>query len=206
MRRRGWKRGGVFDLVRRHREFDQRLCDAVAKQDPSLVENCATSESRKLYEMQRSVLRCMHLKKGFMRLKISEHGILYAKTNLEHDVADLILNHFHNRFPTFHIALEHDKVTDVIQPDGRIIRYNLPLTEVLPTLESKLPRNPTLNELSNDEGLWETYYDSQQIMERDNPKLQQKMMPLKYRDKDALETAKSKRSHNLLTYLIQLLL
>ena len=200
-RRSGWTCGGVFDLVGRHKNYDRRLHEVVLKQDPRLVVNCATAESRRLYEMQRSVMRCLHLKKSFLRLNVSEHGILYARVELEHDIGDLLLRHFHQRFPTFHIAIEHDRRVDVIDTTGRITHHKMSLQETLNLLESTLPPNPALSGLHYTEDLWSEYFESQNIRERRNPQLQRRMMPQKYRDPDAIETLKAKKCRSITEYL-----
>ncbi|MBD3388201.1 MAG: DUF4130 domain-containing protein [Candidatus Altiarchaeales archaeon] len=190
-----------FDLVDRHRRYDRRLYEKVMSQDPRLVLNYATPEAKRLYRMQRNVLCSLHLKKGFMRLERSKHGILYAKTRLEHRVADLLLSHFHNRFPTFHIAIEDGSMTYAISPSGRMTEHTLPVEEVVRRLESKLPVDPLLEGLEFDGRLWEGFYDSQYISERRNIKLMNKMMPLKHRDKNAMETRKAKGGHRITDYI-----
>ena len=191
----------LFSLAHRHRGFDRRLYDTVMRQDGRLVRNYATPESRRLYKMQRSVLCCLHLKKGFMRFRMSGHGILHAKTRLEHDVADLLLAHFHRRYPLFHIAVEDAGRTHVIDPAGRVISYDTGVDDIVRQLEARLPANPLLEGLDFDDRLWENYYDSQYIRERRNIKLMRRMMPLKHRDKDALETMKAGGCRKLKEYI-----
>jgi len=190
MRRQRRECGGVFDLVTRHKDYDPKLHSRVLMQDKRRVENCATREAKKMYRMQRAVMWSLHAKKGFLRLNMSEKGVLYAKTRLEHNVLDLLLKHFHNRFPGFHIAIETGGKTGVIGPGGWIDTYPFSVEEAVKRLESRGPENQTVKSLENGDRkkLWSEYYESQKIDERRNISLMKKMMPLKHRDKDAHET------------------
>ncbi|MFH0862696.1 MAG: DUF4130 domain-containing protein [Candidatus Altiarchaeota archaeon] len=186
-----------FGLVKRHRDYDMRLHDTVLMQDPTLVKNCATPESKRLYRMQREVSRCLHAKKGFLRLKRSPHGILYARTELEHDLADLLLSHFHHRYPTYHIALEHRRMTYIAAPGGKKTVTDESLEEAVLRLEASLPREDSGR---TDETLWRQYYDSQMSKERRNLRLMDKMMPRRYRDKDSYENKAETFSRSLVDY------
>jgi probable DNA metabolism protein len=190
--------GGVFGLVRRHGEFDDRLLEVVKRQDARLVANCATPESRRLYDMQRAVMRCLQAKKGFMRLRKAMGKVLYARTELEHDVLDLLVRHFHHRFPTYHVAIESGGRTQWVGPDGALTEESAPVEEVVRRIEAGR---------SHEEGafmsedVWRQYYDSQRIPERENPGLQRKMMPMRYRDEGAWESIAALRSRCLADFI-----
>ncbi len=190
-----------FGLAPRHRNYDPRLLDKVACQDRTLVMNIATPEARKLYRMHREVGCGLHLKKGFMRLNRSRHGILYGKPRLEHDVADLLLNHFHRRFPVFHIALEHRGKTYVADTRGTVTAYTACVEETVKELEKHLPPHPLMEGLDFDDSLWGKYYDSTYIRERRNLKLMNRMMPVKHREPHAMETRMAKRCGKITDYL-----
>lgn len=187
----------MFDMVHLHKDFDRKLYEKVMSQHPVLVKNCATPESRKLYNMQRNVTKCIHLNKGFLRFEISSHGIMYAKAKIEHNVVAFILRHFHQRYPTFHVAIEDKGNTYVIDTNGVIKRYALDVEETVKVLELKLPCDDLLKDLDFSEELWEPYYDTQYISERRNIKLMKKNMPLKYRMENAVETRMAKRCKDL---------
>jgi len=186
-----------FGLVRRHRDYDRRLHDIVLKQDPVLVKNCATAESKRLYRMQLEVARCLQHKKGFLRLRNSQHGILYARAELEHDVADLLLTHFQHRFPTYHIALEHGRKTYTAAPGGKRTVTDESVEDAVRRLEAQLPKKDSG---PFDDTLWSRYYNSQMTKERRNLRLMDKMMPRRHRDKDAYENRAQTLSHSLGEY------
>jgi len=49
--------------------------------------------------------------------------------------------------------------------------------------------------------LWEEYYDSQCIPERRNISLMNKLMPLKHRDENAIESRISKRCRSISEFI-----
>ena len=191
----------MFDMVHRHKDFDRRLYETVRHQEYSLVKNCATKEAKSLYDMQRSVSYCFHKKTGFLRFKVSSRRIMYAKTTLEHDVSDLLLFHFHRRFPCFHIAIENDSRTHLIDPKGCVRGYEKNVEEVVALLETTLPEDELLKGMQMEPSLWEEYYDSQCIPERRNISLMNKLMPLKHRDENAIESRISKRCRSISEFI-----
>ena len=175
------RRNFGFGLAERHADYNLMLHRKVLSQDRRLVENYATAESMRLYNMHHAVMRCLQANKGFIRLKTSTHGILYAKVETEHDVVDLLLRHFHRRYPTFHIALEYRGRTYVADRGGDVRVHNLCVEEAVKSLEASMPENKNPTDNITPEKLWCEYYASQLISQRRNLKLMGRMMPVKYR-------------------------
>lgn len=186
-----------FSMSTKHKDFDLKLFDYVRKQDRQKTLNLLTKESRKLYRLHREVCTCLHLKKGFIRFKLSKKGILYAKTFIEHNIEHELLRFFHSRFPIFYVIIENKNKCFCVNNKGEINIISKPLSKVINNLEEELPDNNLLIDLDFEENIWETYYDSQFIKERRNLKLMQKMMPKKYRDKGMAETNISLRTRKL---------
>ncbi|MBT3406861.1 DUF4130 domain-containing protein [Candidatus Woesearchaeota archaeon] len=191
----------LFDAAHRHKEYSQELLSSVMQQDYNLVKNNATPEAKKLFRMQSGVLKYFHLKRCFMRLEFSKHGILYCKTELEHKVVDMLLSFFHKRFPIFHIAIQYKDKTYVINTKGQMQIVKANMNDTIKQLERKLPLNDLLSDLDMEESLWEDYYNSQYIKERRNVKLMNQMMPLKYRDQDHIESTVVKRCQKLTDFM-----
>ncbi len=191
-----------FGMAMYHRKFDKQLYKKVLQQPKDLVNNLATKESRKLYKMHREVMASVHLKKGFMRFDVSKHGILHTKLKTEHNVLDFIIGHFHRRYPVFYIALEYRGKTHVMDLDGNKKVHNKRLKQTIQHLEGKLPLNPLCADMDFDENMWYCYYDSQYIPQRRNISLMKKMMPLKHRQDDCIETFMSKRSKRITDFFV----
>jgi len=132
-------------------------------------------------------------RKRGLRLNKSPGRVLYAKTRLEHDVLDLLIRHFHRRFPTYGIAIQAGKTTAWMGKEGVLRRGWITVEEAVGILESAAADDQTMDA----DELWRQYYPSQRIPERDNPDIQAKMMPLGYRDDGAGETRAARRSRSL---------
>jgi probable DNA metabolism protein len=171
----------MIDMAKRHRDYSERVGRRVLKADKRLVDSMACDEARELYRLQQEVGRSLHAKKGFLRLK-KAGDVLWADARIEHDILDLLLNHFRNRFPTFTIALGSKGRTLTAFPNGRVREYNLRVEDVVLRLSGVSVEGD-----GEVEGLWESFYQSQLIAERRNTALMDKMMPKKYRDTDAYE-------------------
>lgn len=191
----------IFGMSLKHKKFDRNLFETVLRQEREKVLNLATRESRKLYKMHREVCASLHLKKGFLRFELSKSGIIYTKTNIEHNIEYDLMHFFHNRFPFFYIIIESNNKSYTADKTGVVKVTKETCKEVVNRLESTLPEHELLSELEFEEEIWETYYDSQFIKERRNMKLMQKMMPLKHRDSGMIETNISKRSKKLTDFM-----
>ncbi|MBU0762064.1 MAG: DUF4130 domain-containing protein [Candidatus Altiarchaeota archaeon] len=154
-------------FARRHRDFNMRLYRKVLSQNRELTDSCATPESKKLHRMYSSVSRCLCKAQGFTRLDVSGKT-LYGLVDLEHDVMDLLLSHFRRRYPGYEIALENKKKTHVIDVYGGVKVHDMGVNSYL-----GLGTTPP----DSIDPLFSTYYVSQNIRERRNTKLMDKMMP-----------------------------
>lgn len=175
----------LFPMAFYHKNFNHHLFEDVSKQDYNLVKNITTFEAKKLYRMHNEVCNLVHLKKGFMRFKISKHGILYTKTELAHNVVWFLLRFFKERNPMFVIVIEVNNFTYV--NDGKILKYRDNVDHVVKSLENVLPLNELLLDIDNDDTIYREFFNSQNIKQRKNIKLMKKMMPLKYRDQNNIE-------------------
>lgn len=187
------------DMASRHRRYDGRLRDAVSRQEPALARNLATPEARRLYEMGSEVSRSLHAKKGFLRLNVSPGGVLWAKTSLEHDVLDLLVAHFHRRFPGRHIAIESGGRTLTASPGGGFREHRLGVTDAVRLLDGS--QEADAKEAGQARRLWEEYYDSQEIKSRVNHALMRKMMPARHMDPDSYESRKASGSGRISDWL-----
>jgi probable DNA metabolism protein len=161
-------------LAKRNRKFDSRIWQKALKQDPELTRCFATPESKKLYRMHSAVSTSLCKAKGFTRLEKS-HDTLYGYACSEHNILDLLLKHFHKRFPRYTIALEHHKKTHTIDEQGKIRIHTARLRHYLKNM-GFTPENTD----NTDDKIYTTYYKSQNIKERRNIALMRKLMPKKH--------------------------
>ena len=175
----------LFDLARRHKYFDEKLWQVVRNQPICQVNSQATPESRALYNMSRTVFRNLCLNKGFTRLKLSKHGILYGKIEPEHNIDDMLCEHFMERFPLYYIILDSKKGVYVGKNGiGIKVVLNNNMVDVIKKFENMLPLSDALS-LSNEhdftEEIYRVFYDTHLINQRKNKRYFNCMMPKKYR-------------------------
>lgn len=108
----------------------------------------------------------------FVRFSVMKNNVLYAKIEPDHDVLELTVNHFCDRYrndPFIIHDVKRRKALVAFQGEWYITHFE----------ERDIP------ELSADEKeysrLWKTYFDNISIKERKNRKCQRNFMPIKYR-------------------------
>jgi probable DNA metabolism protein len=170
-----------FSLAKRHKNFNPKILTALKKQDKNKILSISTKEARQIYNWNRQVANDYQRSRAFIRLNISKKGIVYGKITPEHFIEDLLARWFLSRFPLFTVILESKRGTFIISKDKSLKKCRESLDSLLKEYDS-LPDNPLLKDLSDfDAGsFWDSYYQSQYIKERKNPKYFLKNIPKKY--------------------------
>lgn len=132
---------------------------------------------RKVFELSRNVSRETHAWKEFLRFRELKRGILFAKITPRNAILPGIAGHFSDRFPMEDfIIYDETHSSFLIHPKRR--------QWLIITDEEKKWQIP--EEYSDKEGgwqrLWKVFKESVTIQERENRKLQQTNMPLRYRN------------------------
>lgn len=107
----------------------------------------------------------------FVRFSVMEGGIMYAKIEPDHDVLELIGDHFSDRFrndPFIIHDVKRDKALIACQRKWYISRFT----------GEDIPRES--DEERQYQRLWQTYFDHIAIKERTNPRCQKNFMPVRY--------------------------
>ena len=165
------------------REIQQvLLCDTLAFELPLLAYvNLGFKNPRHLYdptlESVRTVQnwakaygRMVHRMKGFVRFEELEEGVFYAKIQTEYNVLALLGDHFVERLGTQGFIL-HDVERGLAFVSQEREIYAVAHADVPQVSEKELTCK----------GLWQTFFSHVAIQNRTNPKLQQALVPLKYR-------------------------
>ena len=138
-----------------------------------ILENLGNELAKKAVTMSQKVDSDLHSHKAFLRLSISPHGILYAKSDeMNHHNEEPLVEFFQSRFPTFIILFESKRGVFSIDQNKRSIKIRKPLETALQELEKELPVNPLLRDLheKNYQELWESFAQSQIIQGRGTSK------------------------------------
>lgn len=129
-----------------------------------------------MFHMNRNVGNEAHHFTGFIRFSEIEHGILFAKINPKNDILRLIAPHFSERFNTEHfIIYDEQRKTAIIHRSGYpwIFAYGD---------EWNVEKLQTFSEKEEEyRDLWNVFFDSISIKERENEKLQRNNLPKRFR-------------------------
>jgi probable DNA metabolism protein len=171
----------IFNLAKRHKDYNSIMHEKINQEEISIIKSCATKEARELYLMEKEIINELHRYKGFLRLNISPNGILYGSIDTKNNIIDLLLLHFHKRFPNAYILLEWKDNCYGIDSFGEYEFFIMGINESLKILEEKYPINELFLELSQEGLYWDEYFNSQNISLRRNTTLLKQKMPKKYR-------------------------
>ncbi len=112
-----------------------------------------------------------HRMKGFLRFNECKGGFFYAHFSPDNDIADLMLPHFVARFKDIPFVI-HDVKRNILAlyngKETKVVKGTSAITVYLTERESYF------------QGLWKTYYNTVNIIERKNLKLMKSFLPIKY--------------------------
>lgn len=111
--------------------------------------------------------------KGFIRFKQIKNEIYYSSIEPEHDVLELIISHFCQRFKN-----ENFIIHDIKRQKAALYNKSQCIITSMPEDIYNIIKKSVDDSFY--ENLWKSYYDSVTIKERINPKLQKRNMPQKY--------------------------
>ncbi|NTW98770.1 MAG: DNA metabolism protein [Geobacteraceae bacterium] len=139
-----------------------RMCGMLAEEPVHSVNRIA-----------RHVSHEAHKYKGFVRFQEVEAGFLYARIEPEADILPFIAPHFVGR-----VGDRPWMIHDLCRHQAAL--YDLTSWRLIRDIE--LTAEPTLTATEQEyAALWQRYFQRHAIIERHNPKLQQKHVPLRYR-------------------------
>ncbi|MFX0050575.1 MAG: DUF4130 domain-containing protein [Candidatus Hodarchaeota archaeon] len=185
----------VLDSLSRHKDVTSDFLRQIERIPKEILENLGTDLAKKAIRMSQEVDSDLHAHKAFLRLSVSPHGILYAKSDkMKHYNEESLLRFFQTRFPNLIIVFESHRGVFTLDHNSSIISINLPLKSVLSQLEEKLPANPLLDGLNekNYEDLWKSFAQSQIIKGRDTSK-QLENLSKRWRNTVAEDNSKVKK-------------
>ena len=129
----------------------------------------------RMTELARSVSNEAHEWKQFIRFDEQAGRILFARFRPKNNVILSVSAHFADRLSGENfLILDTGRSIAAVHPAGQ----NWYLTSL-----SEVDANAAFSSQPDEyRDLWKTFFDSIAIRERTNPKLQQNMMPLRYRE------------------------
>ena len=179
-RARGYCRTEIIKNLKRHANFTPNLLQQIKEIPNVILRNMGSSQARKINKMMKEVFTEVYRAKQFTRTEINSYGVLYGIVSLKHDVLDLVLNYFHERWSDCVICLYNEITykTGVIDEIGKIVRISLPLEKVVEKFSKDRKFVPYFDDIQfSGIEIFETLYNSQHVNERENIKYFRRMIP-----------------------------
>ncbi len=138
---------------------------------PAADHMLADDRVRRVHALSASVGGEAHMFKGFVRFTELADGTLYSRIEPEHNILTLITGHFRARLGGFDWVI-HDarRGSAALYFKGRLV--------VAPLEKARLQENAGEALVRE---LWKHFFRTAAIKERENPRLQRRNVPLKYR-------------------------
>ena len=171
------RKNDMLFFLERNADCAKDLGEYVKGEEDAALESLATALARKAYRLAREVAGEIHRGKSFTRLKVSRNKILYGSLKVRHKVEDLVVRFFAHRFPGFIIILESWRGCYIYGGQFKALVFT---EEGLKNALEGLVGDSAKDEDSNPEKVWEEFYSSQYIPERENLRLFAKNMPKKF--------------------------
>lgn len=183
----------------RHCNFTSALIQKIKEIPEVILRNSGTQLAKKVNRMMREVSTEAYRAKQFTRTEINNKGVLFGVVLLKHKVLDLVLKYFHERWPQCIICLynEHTHKTGVINEKGIIHEIDLSLKKVVEKFSENRPVIPYFEDIQfSGEQIFETLYNSQNILERENKRYFKSMIPDKCFELPGMRDGVEKRFRN----------
>lgn len=176
----GYSRKELIKNLPRHCKYTPHVLKQINKIPDVILRNSGTQLVKKLNRMMKEVSSETYRAIQFTRTEINDKGVLYGLVLLKHDVIDLVLKYFHERWSQCLICLynEHSRITSIINERGVITDYKMSLKEIVDKISKNRPIIPYFKDIQlSGEEIFETLYESSFIEERDNPRYFKQMIP-----------------------------
>lgn len=132
-----------------------------------------------MFQMNREIGRELEHYYGFLRFRQLKSDILYAKAAPQNDIIVLMAPHFVDRLPNENWIIYDEKRSKAILHERQKGYF---LMEVKENILEQLENNPQSVKEEEVQQLWKGFVSAISIKERKNLKLQQSMLPKKFRD------------------------
>ena len=176
----GYSHEELIKNLHRHSRYSPVLKQQITTIPEAILRNSGTQMAKKINKMMREVFTEAYRAKQFTRTEINNRGVLFGVVSLKHNVIDLVLVYFHERWPQCVICLYNEQTckTGIIDEKGRIREFHQPLKKVVEIVSENRQIVPYFEDIqfSGDE-IFETLYKSQFITERENKQYYKKMIP-----------------------------
>lgn len=139
--------------------------------DPTYAKNPTSDEMLPIFMTARSVRREVGGMLGMVRFSQMPDGTYFSEIEPKYDILELLIGHFKGRFANERWVIYDSKRGFGIYYDGKN-----PVEMSIPNIRQVSAMNSSDNFVQ----LWQDYYKSIAIKERENPKLMKQCLPVRY--------------------------
>ena len=139
--------------------------------DPTYAKNPTSDEMLPIFMTARSVRREVGGMLGMVRFNRMPDGTYFSEIEPKYDILELLIGHFRGRFANERWVIYDSKRGFGVYYDGKN-----PIEMSIPNIRQV----SALNSSDNFVQLWQDYYKSIAIKERENPKLMKQCLPVRY--------------------------
>ena len=139
--------------------------------DPTYAKNPTSDEMLPIFMTARSVRREVGGMLGIVRFNRMPDGTYFSEIEPKYDILELLIGHFRGRFANERWVIYDSKRGFGVYYDGKN-----PVEMSIPNIRQVSAMNSSDNFVQ----LWQDYYKSIAIKERENPKLMKQCLPVRY--------------------------
>ena len=139
--------------------------------DPTYAKNPTSDEMLPIFMTARSVRREVGGMLGMVRFSRMPDGTYFSEIEPKYDILELLIGHFKGRFANERWVIYDSKRGFGVYYDGKN-----PVEMSIPNIRQVSAMNSSDNFVQ----LWQDYYKSIAIKERENPKLMKQCLPVRY--------------------------
>lgn len=139
--------------------------------DPTYAKNPTSDEMLPIFMTARSVRREVGGMLGMVRFNRMPDGTYFSEIEPKYDILELLIGHFRGRFANERWVIYDSKRGFGVYYDGKN-----PVEMSIPNIRQVSAMNSSDNFVQ----LWQDYYKSIAIKERENPKIMKQCLPVRY--------------------------
>mgnify|MGYP005851024947 CR=1 FL=1 len=169
----------MIEFLKKHKDFTQEWLDQIENEPIDALGNSLSDLGKKMASRVREVQKEYHRQRSFLRLDSSLRNLVSAEVECNHNIERMILNHLHLRFPRKIIVIysKYKHITYIF--DGiEFLSVENSLSEVIKQYHSNRIEfeEKTKAECNDIKEIFKSYYESQYIESRYNPRYFHKFM------------------------------
>jgi len=205
---RDFRKDQILETIKLHSKFTKEIEKKVKETPAVVLENKVSPFARKIYTFTKDVYREFERARQFARTRIIAEKFFCGVFVAKHNIAGMILDFFHKRFPAYTLCLYNKKrkQTFIMNRDGNSSVFEGGLEKALLSMDVKpghfkkgFGQHNSIEESIKE--MYDAFYESQYIKDRKNPRYYRQMIPKSVKEDYELDIEKRIGNQQLDKYL-----